>query len=73
LAIHHARGEVGIGQEICIESILGTSFTGRAVGATKVGPHAAIVPEVAGRAFITGRNELFIHADDPLGEGFLLR
>src|SRR5262245_29325662 len=29
LAIHHARGEIGIDEQIVIESIVGTTFTGR--------------------------------------------
>ena len=29
LALHHARGELAVGEEIVIESILGTCFTGR--------------------------------------------
>ena len=73
LAIHHARGEVALGEEIVVESILGTSFRGRVVETAEVGPHAAVVPEVSGRAFITGRNEILIDPDDPLAEGFLLR
>jgi proline racemase len=39
----------------------------------RVGAHAAIVPEVSGRAYVTGRNELLIDPEDPLAEGFLLR
>jgi len=73
LALHHARGEVGDGEAITIESILGTTFGGRVLSTTTVGDHAAVVPEVTGRAFVTGRNELLIDPDDPLGEGFLLR
>ncbi|MFN8540393.1 MAG: proline racemase family protein [Thermomicrobiales bacterium] len=32
LAALYARGEVGVGQEIAIESIIGSRFTGRIVG-----------------------------------------
>ena len=73
LAIEHARGALPSGVELEIESVLGTRFGGRVLAEAAVGPHAAIVPEVSGRAFITGRNELLIAPDDPLGEGFLLR
>jgi trans-L-3-hydroxyproline dehydratase len=73
LALHHARGEIADGQGIEIESILGTRFRGRVLDRTTVGPYEAIVPEVAGRAWVTGRNEIFIAPDDPLAEGFLLR
>lgn len=73
LAIHHARAEVGIGDPIEVESVIGTTFTGRIVDTTTVGGYAAIVPEVEGRAFITGRHEFVVDPRDPLGRGFLLR
>ena len=34
---------------------------------------SAIVPEVAGRAWITGRHEFLLAPDDPLRDGFLIR
>jgi proline racemase len=73
LAIHHARGEVRVGQPITVESILGTRFTGRIVETTTFGPYPAIVPEVEGTAHITGRHEFLIDPDDPLQKGFILR
>lgn len=73
LALHHARGELGEGVSIEIESILGTRFRGRVIESAAVGEHEGVVPEVAGRAWITGRNEILIAPDDPLGSGFLLR
>jgi proline racemase len=74
LALLHAKGEITEGQQIVIESILGanSAFGGRVVGQTQVGPHEAIIPEVSGRAFITGRHEFFIDPRDELGRGFLL-
>jgi proline racemase len=73
LAIHHARGEIDIDQSIIIESILGTAFSGRVLETTTAGPYNAIIPEVQGRAFITGRHEFLIDPADPLKEGFILR
>lgn len=73
LAIHHARGELGLDQTIEIESILGTRFSGRVRSTTRFGTYDAIIPEVAGRAYVTGRNELLAAPDDPLREGFFLR
>ena len=73
LAIHHARGELAEGEEIRVESILGTTFGGRVLRGARVGPHAAVVPEVSGSAWITGRGELLVAPDDPLAEGFFLR
>jgi proline racemase len=73
LAIHYARGEIGIGERIVIESIIGSRFSGRVAEATRFGPHAAIIPEVEGTAHITGRHEFVIDPSDPLRNGFILR
>lgn len=73
LAIHHARREIRIGQAIEIESIIGSRFTGRIIEETTVGAHPAIVPEVEGRAYITGKHEFLIDPSDPLAHGFLVR
>ncbi|MCB9133114.1 MAG: proline racemase family protein [Anaerolineales bacterium] len=73
LALHHGRGELAIDQSIIVESIIGSRFSGRVVETTTFGPYAAVIPEVTGSAFITGRHEFHIDPDDPLREGFLLR
>ena len=73
LALHFARGEIKIAQSIKIESIISSSFTGKVVETTRFGPHDAIIPEVEGSAYITGRNEFLIDPEDPLKKGFILR
>ncbi len=73
LAIHHARSELGVGESITIESIIGSTFTGRVVQTTTFGSHAALIPEVEGTAHITGRHEFLIDPADELRSGFLLR
>ncbi len=75
LALHHAKGEIVEGQQIVIESILGdvSAFGGRVADKAQVGSFEAIVPEVSGTAFITGRHEFFIDPGDKLGQGFFLK
>jgi len=73
LALHHARGELEAGEEITVESIVGTTFGGRILATTTVGPHAGVVPEVSGTAHVIGRGEHWLDPADPLREGFLLR
>jgi trans-L-3-hydroxyproline dehydratase len=73
LAIHHARGQLESGQPLVVESIIGSRFTGRIVRTTTFGPYPAIIPEVEGTAYITGRHEFLIDPDDPLRNGFMLR
>jgi trans-L-3-hydroxyproline dehydratase len=74
LALHHAKGEIVDDQLITIESILGSAstFSGRVVGRAQVGSYAAVVPEVSGTAFITGRHEFIVAPADRVGRGFLL-
>lgn len=73
LALHHARGELEPDETIVIESLLGTRFTGRVVEETRVGDLPAVIPEVGGRAFLTGRHEFYLDPSDPHAAGFLLR
>jgi proline racemase len=73
LAIHYARGEIGLGEPVVIESIIGSRFGGRVVGTTTFGPYPAVIPEVEGAAHITGRHEFLIDPGDPLRNGFILR
>ena len=53
-------------------SVLGTRFTGRLVGTTKVGGFDAVVPTVRGRAWVTGLATYLLDPDDPFPAGFLL-
>ncbi len=73
LAIHHAKGELGLNETITVESLIGTAFTGRATSTTSVNGFPAIIPEVSGTAYITGRHEFLIDPADPLRDGFILR
>jgi proline racemase len=72
-ALHHAKNEIELGEPITIESILGSTMTVTAVERTCFGPHEAIVPEVRGTAYVTGRHEFFFDADDPFARGFIFR
>ena len=72
-ALHFARGELDVGDQFTVESILGTTFTGEIVEATTFGPHDAVIPRVSGTSYITGRNELLVDPNDPLRHGFILR
>ena len=72
-AIHYARGEISIGESITIESIIGSTFTVKVNEITTFGKYKAIIPEVRGTAFLTGKNSFWINPDDPLKNGFILR
>ncbi len=72
-AVLHARGELELGRTITIESLIGTRFDVCARSETKVGDVHAIIPDVTGAAYITGRAEFVLEPGDPLADGFLLR
>jgi len=73
LAIHRARGEIDVDEEIVVESLIGSRFSGRVVRDTGFGSHRAVIPEVAGQAHITGRHEFVLDPADALRHGFILR
>ena len=72
-AIHYARGEIGIGESITIESIIGSTFSVKVDKITTFGKYEAVIPEVKGTAFLTGKNSFWINPKDPLKDGFILR
>ena len=72
MAALHARGELGLGQEFVNESIIGSRFTGRLVEEVSLGTTPAVVPEVSGRAWITGMAQYLLDPTDPFPSGFSL-
>ena len=70
MAVLHARGELKVGQGFRHEGILGTVFTGKLVEETVIGDRPAVVPEITGRAWITGFAQYVVDPDDPFPDGF---
>jgi proline racemase len=68
-----AQGKLKMGQTLVNESILGTAFEGRVLEEIRVADFPAIIPEVSGRASITGYHTFVVDVDDPLPNGFFLR
>jgi proline racemase len=73
LALLHADGLLGTGADLRHLSVVGSEFRGRVVGETQVAGRPAVVTEVEGSAYRTGSAVFTRDADDPLGDGFLLR
>jgi proline racemase len=65
-----ARGELALGEDFVNESVIGTRFVGRLVEETSVGGVPAVVPEITGRAWITGMGQYLLDASDPFPAGF---
>ncbi len=73
LAQLDAKGLLPRGDELCHRSIIGSEFRARVVGEVELAGRPAVVTEVEGSAYRTGRHTFELGADDPLGTGFLLR
>lgn len=68
----YAQGTLAIGEAFINESPLGTRFEGRLVAVDRVGALAAVVPEITGRAWITGMATYVLSSDDPFPAGFAI-
>jgi proline racemase len=72
LAQLHARGQLRTGDPFVNESVIGTRFTGRVVEEATVAGRPAVIPEITGRAWITGMGQYLLDAEDPFPAGFSL-
>ena len=72
-ALHFSKQELEIGDKISIESILGSLMEVCIIEKTNFFTYEAVIPEVTGRAYITGQNNFYIDPLDPFKEGFLFR
>ena len=70
LAQLHARGELQVGEEFVNRSVIGTRFSGRIAAETEVGGLPAVIPEITGRAWVTGMGQYVLDPDDPFPSGF---
>jgi proline racemase len=73
LALLDASGVLARGAELLHRSIVGTEFRARVVGETSVAGIPAVITEVEGSAYRTGRHTFELDPADELGTGFLLR
>jgi len=71
--LHFAKDELKLNEKITIESILDTLMDVEVTETTTYGPHKAVIPEVTGTAWITGKNEFCFDPTDPLKNGFIFR
>nr|WP_323780090.1 proline racemase family protein [Amylibacter sp.] len=72
MALLHARGEMQVGETFTARSIINSEFHGRIAQTTTVGDTPAIIPEITGRAWITGTHQHMLDPDDPWPEGYRL-
>jgi len=67
-----ARGMAEKGREVAFEGPLGTTFSARALEVESRDGRVNIVPEVSGRAWITGFHQFVLDPEDPFPAGYRL-
>ena len=72
LAVLHSRGVLRAGDSFVGVSLIGSRFDCRIEGGTTVGGRPAILPSLAGRAWITGTHQITVDPDDPWPRGYRL-
>jgi proline racemase len=73
VALLAATGALAEGRQLIHESIVGTVFRANIAQRVEAAGRPAVVPEVSGMAYRTGRHVFELDPADPLGEGFVLR
>ena len=73
MAIHHAKGDLQVGEGMQIESIIGSTFYAEVSQVIDYYGKTAVIPRVSGQAQVCGVNRLILDPKDNLSEGFLLR
>ncbi|MCB2130083.1 MAG: proline racemase family protein [Rhodobacteraceae bacterium] len=72
MAVLQAKGIMTTGQTLLARSIIDSAFTGRIAGLTEVAGRPAIIPEISGRAWITGTHQHMLDPSDPWPGGYRL-
>ena len=72
MAVLRARGQMDVGEELVVRSVIDSTFTGKILADTRVGERPAIVPAITGRAWITGVHQHSLDPTDPWPRGYRL-
>ena len=70
MAALFARGQLAIGEEFVHQSIIGSRFTGRLTGTTRVAGVPAVRPTITGRTWISGSARWTLDPRDPYPTGY---
>ena len=72
MALLHAKGVLGVGERFRHLSILDTAFDCRIADTAMVGGVAGVIPEISGRAWLTGISHYGVDPEDPFPTGYRL-
>jgi proline racemase len=70
MAVLAARGEMAVGDQLVMRSVIDSTFTGTIAAAASVAGRPGIVPQVTGTAWITGTHQHLIDPTDPWPRGY---
>ncbi|MEE4364430.1 MAG: proline racemase family protein [Desulfotignum sp.] len=69
MAFLHHKGLLKPGEPYVYRSVFGTEFTGKIIELTDVENRPAVIPEITGKAFITGFHQFVVDDTDPYKHG----
>ncbi len=72
MAVMHAKGQLELNQIFESISITGTRFYGQISGTTQIEAINAVIPNIAGQAWITGIMQYGLDPTDPFPQGHML-
>jgi len=68
----HARGAIAVGETATQYSIIGSRFAATVAATTTVAGRPAILPRIAGRAWIYGMQQVGVDPTDPYPLGYTM-
>lgn len=72
-AILHRNGHWPASNQLRVESITGAVFSISIQQQLQLGAFEAVIPQVRGQAFVSGRHQFFLDQQDPFPQGFIFR
>lgn len=72
LALLHARGQIRPRVPLTARSLIGSMFQGKIVETGMMGDTPTVIPEISGRAWLTGTRQLMLDPADPWPRGYRL-
>jgi proline racemase len=72
MAVLQAKGMMTVGDTLIHSSIIGSRFIGKILEINETAGHTTIVPQITGRAWITGQHTYLLDPEDPWQSGYMI-
>lgn len=70
MVVAYDAGKLALNEPLVCESLLGGNFEGKLTGVAEVGGVPAVIPQITGRAWISGTSEFLLDSTDVFPRGF---